>query len=113
MNDLRNYISQIKKSKELKTVKTKVSTKYEIAGITAKVDGSDAVLFENIKESDFRLASNLVGTRKRFALAVGATEDNIHTKSNLCNKKSKTSKNYFFRKIYGKYIKKHLFYAYC
>ncbi len=39
MVDLRNYISQIKKSKDLKTVKTKVSTKFEIAGITAKVDG--------------------------------------------------------------------------
>ena len=32
MSDLRNYISKIKKNKELKTIKTKVSTKYEIAG---------------------------------------------------------------------------------
>ena len=80
MVDLRNFISQIKKSKDLKTVKTKVSTKFEIAGITAKVDGSHAVLFENIKESNFRLVANLLGTRKRFALAVGDTEDNIHKK---------------------------------
>ena len=80
MSDLREYISQVKKIKELKTIKTKVSTKYEIAGITAKVDQSHAVLFENIKESDFRLVSNLVGTRKRFALAVGGTENNIHQK---------------------------------
>jgi len=55
MSDLREYISKVKKIKELKTIKTKVSTKYEIAGITAKVDNSHAVLFENIKESDFRL----------------------------------------------------------
>ena len=80
MSDLREYISQVKKIKELKTIKTKVSTKYEIAGITAKVDQSHAVLFENIKESDFRLVSNLVGTRKRFALAVRGTENNIHQK---------------------------------
>ncbi len=80
MADLRNYISQIKKSKDLKIVKTKVSTKFEISGITAKVDGSHAVLFENIKESNFSLIANLVGTRKRFALAVGGTEDNIHEK---------------------------------
>ena len=39
MNDLRSYISQIKKINELKTIKSSVSTKYEIAGITAKVDG--------------------------------------------------------------------------
>lgn len=80
MSDLRQYINQVKKIKELQTVKTKVSTKYEIAAITAKVDGSDAVLFENIKESDFRLVSNLVGTRKRFALAVGGKENEIHSK---------------------------------
>ncbi len=92
MTDLRNYISQIKKNKELKTIKTKVSTKFEIAGVTAKVDGSHAVLFENIKESNFRLVSNLVGTRKRFALAVGGNENNIHTKVISAIKKAKKPK---------------------
>ena len=92
MTDLRNYISQIKKIKELKIVKTKVSTKYEIAGITAKVDGLDAVLFENIKESNFSLVANLVGTRKRFALAVGGTENNIHDKIISAIKKAKPPK---------------------
>ena len=92
MTDLRNYISQIKKIKELKIVKTKVSTKYEIAGITAKVDGLDAVLFENIKESNFSLVANLVGTRKRFALAVGGTENNIHEKVISAIKKAKPPK---------------------
>jgi len=100
MSDLREYISQVKKINELKTIKTKVSTKYEIAGITAKVDQSHAVLFENIKESDFRLISNLVGTRKRFALAVGGTENNIHQKVISAIKMQKT-KNSSNRKIYG------------
>ncbi len=80
MNDLRDYISQIKKIKELKVTKTNVSTKFEIAGITAKADGLHAVLFENIKESNFRLVANLVGTRRRFGMAVGGTEFNIHEK---------------------------------
>jgi len=92
MTDLRNYISKLKKSKDLKTIKTKVSTKFEIAGITAKVDGSHAVLFENIKESNFHLVANLVGTRKRFALAVGGTEDNIHEKVISAIKKAKKPK---------------------
>ncbi|MDH5569099.1 MAG: UbiD family decarboxylase [Nitrosopumilus sp.] len=92
MSDLRNYISQIKKIKDLKTVKTKVSTKFEIAGITAKVDNSHAVLFENIKESNFHLVANLVGTRKRFALAVGGTENNIHEKIISAIKKAKRPK---------------------
>jgi len=92
MTDLRNYISLIKKSKDLKIIKTKVSTKFEIAGITAKVDGSHAVLFENIKESNFSLVANLVGTRKRFALAVGGTENNIHEKVISAIKKAKQPK---------------------
>lgn len=92
MTDLRSYISLIKKNKELKTVKSKVSTKYEIAGITAKVDGSYAVLFENIKESNFRLISNLVGTRKRFAQAVGSEEKSIHDKVISGIKKAKKPK---------------------
>ena len=37
-------------------------------------------MFENVKESNFRLVTNLVGTRKRFAYAVGANESNIHEK---------------------------------
>ena len=89
MSDLRIYISQIKKIKELKTTKISVSSKFEIAGITAKVDGSHAVLFENIKESDFRLVSNLVGTRKRFGIAVGGTESNIHERVISAIKKAK------------------------
>jgi len=60
--------------------------------ITAKVDGSHAILFENIKESNFRLVANLVGTRKRFALAVGGTENNIHEKVISAIKKAKQPK---------------------
>ena len=92
MSDLRSYISQIKKTNQLKTVKSPVSTKYEIAGITAKVDGSHAVLFEKIKESDFRLVSNLVGTRKRFGVAVGGSESNIHEKVISAIKKARKPK---------------------
>ena len=79
MTDLRTYIDQIKKLGQLYTIKKKVSTKYEIAALTAKVDGS-AILFENIKESKLRLVANLVGTRTRFAKAVNAKESGIHDK---------------------------------
>ena len=92
MSDLRSYISQIKKIHELKTVKTPASTKFEIAGITAKVDGSHAVMFEKIKESNFRLISNLIGTRKRFGIAVGGNESNIHEKVISAIKKAKKPK---------------------
>ncbi|HWP78882.1 MAG TPA: UbiD family decarboxylase [Candidatus Nitrosotenuis sp.] len=88
MTDIRSYIAQIKKSGQLTVIKKKVSTKYEIAAVTARADGANAVLFENIKESKLRLVANLVGTRARFAKAIGAT-DSIHEKiiSAIKNKK--------------------------
>ena len=92
MTDLRNYISQIKKIQGLKTVKTKVSTKYEIAGITAKMDGSHSILFENVKDSDFRVVTNLVGSRKKFAIAVGGNENNIHERIVSAIKRAKKPK---------------------
>ena len=92
MTDLRNYLSLIRKNNDLKTIKKSVSTKYEIAGITAKVDGSHAIFFENIKESNFNLVSNLVGTRKRFAQAIGSTEKNIHENIISAIKKAKKPK---------------------
>jgi len=78
MTDLRSYLDIIKKSGQLKTIRKEVSTRYQIAAITAKLDGSYAALFENIKGSKFRVVTNLVGTRKRFAQAVGAKESDIH-----------------------------------
>jgi 2,5-furandicarboxylate decarboxylase 1 len=80
MTDIRKFLEQTDKLKQLYVVKKKVSTKYEIAALTAKVDGSNAILFENIKESKMRLVANLVGTRQRFAAAVGAQEATIHQK---------------------------------
>jgi len=92
LTDLRSYISLIKKLGDLKTIKSPVSTKFEIAGITAKADGSFAVLFENIRESEFNLVSNLVGTRKRFSQAVGSNEIKIHEKVVSAIKKAKKPK---------------------
>jgi len=80
LTDLRSYVELLKKTRDLVKIKKKVSTKFEIAAVTAKVDGSKAVLFENIMGSNFRLVSNLVGTKARFAIAVGAKESNIHEK---------------------------------
>jgi 2,5-furandicarboxylate decarboxylase 1 len=78
--DLRSYLAQITRTKELVIIKKKVSTTFEIAAVTAKMDGSQAVLFENVKGSKFKVVSNLVGTKRRFAQAVGAVENKIHNK---------------------------------
>src|SRR5574342_1079344 len=78
MTDLRSYIDQIKNLNQLYVIKKKVSTKYEIAALTTKVDGKNTILFENIKESKLRLVTNLIGTRARFAKAVNTKESKRH-----------------------------------
>ena len=92
MSDLRDYLKIIKNSKDLKIVKKSVSKKHEIAGVTAKMDGSYAILFENVKNSNFRVVANLVGTRKRFGQAVGGNEHTIHEKVIRAIKKAKKPK---------------------
>jgi 2,5-furandicarboxylate decarboxylase 1 len=95
LSDLRSYLGLLRKSGELKTIKKKVSPKYEIAGITAKIDDSYALLFEKISGKKFKLVSNLVGTRKRFALAVGAKESDIHQKVISAIERAKKPKKIF------------------
>jgi 2,5-furandicarboxylate decarboxylase 1 len=80
MTDLRSYLDQIKKMGQLYTISKKVSTKFEIASLTAQVDVGNAILFSNIKESKLRLVANMVGNRARFAKAISGTESTIHQK---------------------------------
>ena len=47
-NDLRSFLSQIKKTNDLKTIKKRVSTKFEIASITEQFENSTALLFQNV-----------------------------------------------------------------
>ena len=79
-DDLRKYLQEIKKTNDLIVIKKKVSTKYEIASITEKLDGAKAVLFENVKGSKFKLVSNLVGNRSRFMQAIGSKKSDINQK---------------------------------
>ena len=107
MTDMRTYLGILKKARELKTIKKPVSTKFEIAALTAKADGSHALLFEKIKGKKLRLVANMVGTRSRFALAVGAKESNIHEKiirSISKAKKPKTNSNPQFFENHSKDI---------
>ena len=80
MKDLRTYIAEISRAKELEKFSKLTNPRYEIAHITSKLDGSSAALFENVTNTKIRLVSNLVGTRNRFAMALGTKEESIHRK---------------------------------
>lgn len=71
--DFRSYLSLLQSDGELVRVKQDVSAEFEMAAITAKLDGRQAVLFEKVRGSKIGVACNVVGTPKRFYLAVAGS----------------------------------------
>jgi len=74
--DLRDFIEKLEKMGELKRIKVPVDPNLEITEIadrTLRAEGP-ALLFENVKGSEFPLLANLFGTPKRVALGMGESE---------------------------------------
>ncbi len=63
---LRSYLEQLTRSREMLTIKTPVSTIYEMAGILKKLEPRP-VLFENVNESPYRVMGNLFSSKAAFA----------------------------------------------
>ena len=78
-NDLREFIKLLEKEDEIITIKKNVNSRFELPGIVSKFDGNKAIIFENVENKTIPIISNLIGTRKRFAMAMGSKEKNdIH-----------------------------------
>ena len=71
--DFRGYLSLLQGEGELVRVKQDVSAEFELAAVTAKLDGKQAVLFEKVRGSKIGVACNVVGTPKRFYLAIAGS----------------------------------------
>jgi len=68
--DFRSFLLLLQNEGELVQVKRNVDSDYELAAVTAKLDGKQGVLFEKVKGSNLRVASNVVATPGRFFLAI-------------------------------------------
>src|SRR5919112_79210 len=78
-NDLREFIELLENEDEIIRIKKNVNSTFELPGIVSKLDGNKAVIFENVENKTIPVISNLIGTRKRFAMAMGSKEKNdIH-----------------------------------
>ena len=75
---IREYMDVADAGGSLARVCRTVSATYEAAAVTARAEGGPAILFEDMQGSSYRVVSNLVGTRERFALALGAKLGSIH-----------------------------------
>jgi 2,5-furandicarboxylate decarboxylase 1 len=71
--DLRSFLLMLQNENELVHVKRDVNPEYEIAAVTARLDGKQAVIFEKVRRSKSRVVSNVVSTPRRFYLALGGT----------------------------------------
>lgn len=74
--DLRDFINQLEKIGDLKRIQHEVDPCLEITEICDRTlkNGGPALLFENVKGSDFPVLGNLFGTAKRVAMGMGESE---------------------------------------
>ena len=71
--DLRDFIAQLEKNGDLKRISQRVDPNLEITEISDRVlrAGGPALLFEQPGDSNIPLLSNLFGTERRVAQALG------------------------------------------
>jgi 2,5-furandicarboxylate decarboxylase 1 len=77
--DFRSFLLLLQSESELVRVKRDVNAEYELAVVTAKLDGKQAVLFEKVRGSKNMVACNIVATPRRFYLAIAG---GAHHKAN-------------------------------
>ncbi len=65
--DLRDAIEFMEKNDDLIRIEKEVSADCEIASISKALDDSKALLFENVKETDARIITNIFSKRERVA----------------------------------------------
>lgn len=71
--DFRGFLSLLEQSRQLVRITRKVSTKFEIAGVSAKLDAREAVVFARVENSRFSVAANVCGTPERLFLAISGS----------------------------------------
>jgi anhydromevalonate phosphate decarboxylase len=92
-SDLHGFLHLLEHHNELLTIDKEVSPRFELAAISHKLDHKQAVLFRHVEGSEMSVVSNILGTRKRFSLALGANETElIH--SHILGSMSNTSYNH-------------------
>ncbi len=71
--DLRHFLGLLQKNGELLSVSDEVDLRYELSEFLHQADRAHgpALMFENIKGHSMTVVGNLVGTKKRLALAFG------------------------------------------
>jgi UbiD family decarboxylase len=68
---MREFLAELDRAKELTHVNREVSTRYEVAAVSCRLDGKP-LLFEKISEAEgYRIATGVCGTRTMLARSIG------------------------------------------
>src|SRR5918996_318424 len=105
--DVRSFLKYLEQIGELVKVKKNVSPRFELAGVGSKCEGKEALIFEKVKGSNFKVACNVLGTRKRFCLAVGAEDEKkIHARitSSISKLSSLDERHMAIRMVEGRHL---------
>jgi UbiD family decarboxylase len=78
-DDLRQFMSFLEEHGQLARVKAPVSLEYELGAVCRKVLNArgPALLFENPIGTTVPVAANIIGTRQRYAMALGTTPERV------------------------------------
>jgi len=78
-DNLKDFLDRLEQSQELQRVCVEVDPKHEIGAICRQLNiiKGPAVLFEKVKGSRIPLASQLLATNRRLALALECEEKNL------------------------------------
>jgi len=74
--DFRGFLEKLEQEQKLIKIEKPVSKELEAAAILKQLDGK-AVLFENIKESEFRVAGNVCSSKELIASYFGCKEEEL------------------------------------
>ena len=80
-SDLRQFVNKLEEAGELARVRKEVNPKYELGAIckTIHEKGRKALLFEKVLGCSMPVATELLGTFKRIAMAIDADESDLFT----------------------------------
>ena len=77
LTDMQGYVAWLEKKNHLIRVKSPVDAVLELAGIAKKFEGGKAVLFENVKGSDYPVLIGLYWNRPIIAGMYGTTSERL------------------------------------
>ncbi|MDY6864336.1 MAG: UbiD family decarboxylase [Thermodesulfobacteriota bacterium] len=78
--DLREFAKKLREEREVIDIEDELSPVYEVSGVMKYMDkyNGHALFFKRIKGYDFPIIGNLLGRRKRLAIALDIKEDEIY-----------------------------------